>query len=148
MIARLPVTMALSALLASATGFPVGRGRKPLADPPYYLLHSVTAVYSGAPFSDLHEDTALIYQVTPVSGPDPDVPDSHGVADQAELMADLARKAVLGRDPVTGLWLHALAIPDANVIGRSPDAEPGGSSDPTDAIMSYVQRFRLDLTAT
>jgi hypothetical protein len=147
-IARLPVTMALSALLASATDFPVGRGRKPLANPPYYLLHSLPAVYSGAPFTDRNEDATLIYQVTPVSGPDPNTPDSYGVADQAELMADLARKAVLGRDPATGLWLHALTIPDAKVIGRSPDAEPGGTSDPSDAIMSYVQRFRFDLTST
>lgn len=149
MIARLPVTMALSALLASVTGFPVGRGRKPKdAIPPYYLLHSVTAVYSGAPFSDRNEDASFVYQVTPVSGPDPDVPDSYGVADQAELMADLARKAFLGRDPATGLWLHELVIPGAKVMGRRPDVEPGGTNDPADAIMSYVQRFGFDLTST
>ncbi|MEU9947105.1 hypothetical protein [Streptomyces sp. NPDC047939] len=147
MIERLPVTMALSALLTSATDFPVGRGRKPLADPPYYLLHSITATYSGAPFTDRNEDASFIYQVTPVSGPDPNVPDSHGVADQAELMADLARKAILGRDQVTGLWLNELVIPGAKVVGRSPDVEPGGTNDPADAIMSYVQRFRFDLTS-
>jgi hypothetical protein len=148
-IERLPVTMALSALLASAAGFPVGRGSKPPnSAPPYYLLHSITAVYSGAPFSDRNEDASFTYQVTPVSGPDPDVPDSHGVADQAEWMADRARTAFLGRDPATGLWLHELVIPGVKVMGRGPDVEPGGTSDQSDAIMSYVQRFRFDLTST
>ncbi|MEV8101067.1 hypothetical protein [Streptomyces sp. NPDC088135] len=149
MIQRLPVTMALSALLTSATGLPVGRGRKPKdTSPPYYLLYTVPADVSGAPFSDLNEDAALVYQVTSVSGPDPSDPDSHGVADQAEWMADKARTALLGRDPATGLWLHPLAVPGARVIGRTLDTEPGATNDPSDAIMSYVQRFRLDLTST
>ncbi|MEV6165683.1 hypothetical protein AB0L71_27985 [Streptomyces sp. NPDC052052] len=148
MIQRLPVTMALSALLASATGLPVGRGRKPEDTiPPYYLLYAVPAAVSGAPFSDLNEDASFVYQVTSVSGPDPSDPDSHGVADQAEWMADKARTAILGRDPGTGLWLHQLVIPGARVIGRSLDTEPGATNDPSDAIMSYVQRFRLDLTS-
>jgi hypothetical protein len=140
--------MALSALLASATSIPVGRGSKP-ADtaPPYYLLHAMPAMYSGAPFADVHEDSSLVYQVTSVSGPDPVKPDSHGVADQAEWMADLVRTAILGRDPATGLWLHELTIPGVRVIGRSLDTEPGGTSDQSDAIMSYVQRFRFDLTS-
>ncbi|WP_097964954.1 hypothetical protein [Streptomyces sp. or20] len=147
MIARLPVTMALSALLASATNLPVGRGSKPLnAAPPYFLLHAMPAALSGAPLADENEDASLVYQVTSVSGPDPSKQDSRGVADQAEWMADKARTAILGRDPATGLWLRPLTIPGANVIGRSLDTEPGGSSDPADAIMSYVQRFRFDLT--
>lgn len=149
MIARLPVTMALSALLTSATGIPVGRGRKPdNTNPPYFLLYGVTAQTGGAPFTDLNEDSSLVYQVTSVSGPDPATPESHGVADQAEWMADKARTALLGRDPTTGLWLHELTIPGIRVIGRSLDTEPGGTNDPADAIMSYVQRFRFDLTST
>lgn len=147
MIARLPVTMALSALLASATDLPVGRGSKPTtAAPPYFLLYAMPAELSGAPLADEHEDASLVYQVTSVSGPDPLKQDSRGVADQAEWMADKVRTAILGRDPTTGLWLWPLTIPGAKVIGRSLDTEPGGSSDPADAIMSYVQRFRLDLT--
>jgi hypothetical protein len=146
-IARLPVTMALSDLVESVTRFPVGRGRKPRdAAPPYYLLYSITATYTGAPFSDLNEDTSLIYQLTPVSGPDPAIPDSYGIADQSELLADKVREAILGRNPVTGLWLHELIVPGAKVIGRSLDVEAGGTSDPTDAIMSYALRVRLDLT--
>lgn len=147
MIARLPVTMALSALLASATKLPVGRGNKPAGvSPPYYLLYSIPAEVSGAPLADEHEDASYVYQVTCVSGPDPTKQDSRGVADQAEWMADNARKAILGRDPATGLWLRALTVPGAKVTGRSPDVEPGATNDPSDAIMSYVQRFRFDLT--
>ncbi|MFJ1782513.1 hypothetical protein ACIOKA_38040 [Streptomyces anulatus] len=147
MIARLPVTMALSALLASATNLPVGRGSKPAnIAPPYFLLYAMPAELSGAPLADEHEDASLVYQVTSVSGPDPSKQDSRGAADQAEWMADKVRTAILGRDPSTGLWLRPLTIPGAKVIGRSLDTEPGGSSDPADAIMSYVQRFRFDLT--
>lgn len=147
MIDRLPVTMALSALLASATNLPVGRGSKPANTiPPYYLLYALPAEVSGAPFTDRNEDASLVYQVTSVSGPDPAKLESRGVADQAEWMADKARSAILGRDPATGLWLHALTIPGVRVIGRALDIEPGGTNDPSDAIMSYVQRFRFDLT--
>lgn len=147
MIDRLPVTMALSALLASATNLPVGRGSKPPSiTPPYFLLYAMPATLSGAPLADEHEDASFIYQVTTVSGPDPTKPDSRGVADQAEWMADRARKAFLGRDPATGLWLHPLTIPGAKVTARSLDVEAGGTNDPADAIMSYVQRFRFDLT--
>lgn len=147
MIARLPVTMALSALLASATNLPVGRGSKPPnVAPPYLLLYAMPAELSGAPLADEHEDASLVYQVTSVSGPDPSKQDSRGIADQAEWMADKVRTAILGRDPVTGLWIRSLTIPGVKVIGRSLDTEPGGSSDPADAIMSYVQRFRFDLT--
>ncbi|MFD8470409.1 hypothetical protein ACFV10_35490, partial [Streptomyces cyaneofuscatus] len=125
MISRLPVTMALSAVLASATKFPVGHGRKPAnAIPPYYLLYAITAQTSGAPFADMNEDISLVYQVTSVSGPNPDKPNSHGVADQVELMADAARTAFLGRSPATGLWLNTITVPGARVIGRSLDTEP------------------------
>lgn len=151
MIDRLPVTIALSSMLATATGFPVGRGRMPagITKPPYYVLYSITATTSGAPMSDLNEDAAFVYQVTSVSGPAPARPNSIGTSDQTELMADRARKAILGRDPVTGLWLHPLVVTGAKVYGRSPDdTEPGGTSEPNDAIMNYVQRFKLDLTTT
>ena len=146
MLASLLV-LALSALLSSATSIPVGRGSMPVgANLPYYLLYALPAKLSGAPLADEHEDASYVYQVTSVSGPDPSNPDSRGVADQAEWMADKARKVFLGRDPATGLWLHTLTIPGAKVTGRSLDVEAGGTNDPADAIMSYVQRFRVDLT--
>lgn len=147
MIARMPVTLAASTLLATATGFPVGRGRKPKdTNPPYYLLYSITTDLSGPELADLNEDLTVIYQVTAVSGPDPARPNSYGVADQAEIMADKARAAFLGRDPATGLWLHPLTVAGTKCFGRSLDTEPGATSEPNDAIMNYVQRFRFDLT--
>ena len=147
MIARLPLTMALSALLGSVTSLPVGRGRMPAGSPShYYLLYAMPATYTGAPLADLSEDASLVYQVTAVSAPTPDTPGSYGVADQAEWMGDQARSAILSRDPNSGLWLHTLTIPGAKVIGRSLETEPGATSDQSDAIMSYVQRFRFDLT--
>lgn len=147
MISRLPVTMALSALLASATPWPVGRGTTPSgAIPPYLLLYSVDAQVGGAPFADENEDISLVYQVTSVSGPDPSHPGSTGIADQSELMGDKIRRAILGRDPATGLWLYPLTIPGVSVMCRELDTEAGGTNDPTDGIMGYVQRFRFGLT--
>lgn len=148
MIERLPLTMALSALLVTATGKPVGRGRQPLgAVPPYHLLYPLDATTSGAPFSDLNEDATFVYQITSVSGPDPADPDSFGVSDQSEWMGDKVRKGILGRDPATGLWLYPLEVPGVKVVCRELDTEPGATNDPSDAIMSYVQRFRFDLTS-
>jgi hypothetical protein len=145
-IQRLQVTRAIAAMLASASGMPVGRGQKPQAEPPYYLLYSVDTDLSGAPFTDQHEDASLVYQITSVSGPSSAVASSAGYLDQAEWMADKAREAFLGRDPATGQWKHPLTVPGYKTIGRSLETEPGGTSDPADGIISYVQRFRLDLT--
>jgi hypothetical protein len=61
-------------------------------------------------------------------------------------MADKAREAFLARDPATGLWLHQITIPGVKNRSRSLETEPGGTNDPADAIIGYVQRFRLDLT--
>lgn len=153
MIARLPVSKALQTLLASATGLPVGRGRVPpggtpgsLAEPPYYLLYLVDSTVHGPPLADEHPDATFIYQITSVSGPDPDVPGSVGSIDQVEWMADKARTSVLARDPATGLWLRPLTVAGMKNTGRSLETEPGESNDPGDAIISYVQRFRFDLT--
>ncbi|MEU6016969.1 hypothetical protein ABZ826_23840 [Streptomyces sp. NPDC047515] len=146
MIPRHPVTAALAALLTSATSLPVGRGRMPDAKPPYYLLYSLDTGLDGPPLADTHDDISLVYQVTSVSGPDPARPASAGTLDQAELLADKARTAILGRDPVTGLWLHPLTILGVKVMARALDVEPGATNDPQDGIISYVQRFRFDLT--
>ncbi|MFD7995514.1 hypothetical protein [Streptomyces mexicanus] len=146
MIERRQVTQALAALLTAQTGKPVGLGRMPKADPPYYLLYSVDTAVSGAPFADDNEDISLVYQITSVSGPDPKVASSSGTLDQAEWLADRARQAILRRDPATGLWTAALEVSGAKVMCRELETEPGGTSDPTDGIISYVQRFRFDLT--
>ncbi|MYW43050.1 hypothetical protein [Streptomyces sp. SID161] len=146
MIKRLAVTKAVAAMLADASQMPVGRGQKPKADPPYYLLYSVDTDLSGAPFTDLNEDASLVYQVTAVSGPSTSTASSAGYLDQAEWMADKAREAFLSRDPRTGDWVYPLTVPGYRVICRELETEPGGTSDPTDGIISYVQRFRLDWT--
>jgi hypothetical protein len=143
----------VQALLATATGLPVGRGRVPagatpgsLATPPYYILYLVGATFHGPPLADESPDASLVYQVTSVSGPNPAIPGSAGSIDQAEWMADKARAALLARDPATGLWLHALTVTGVKNTSRALEAEPGESSAPDDAIISYVQRFRFDLT--
>lgn len=146
MIEKLAVSKAVAGMLAAASGMPVGRGQKPQEEPPYYLLYSLDTEVSGAPFTDLNEDASLCYQITSVSGPSSEIISSAGYLDQVEWMADKARTAFLGRDPGTGLWLHTLDVPGYRTIGRSLETEPGGTSDPSDAIISYVQRFRLDLT--
>lgn len=146
LIERLEVTLAVAAMLATASGFPVGRGQKPLDEPPYYLLYSADTDLSGAPFTDLNEDASLVYQVTSVSGPSTRIISSTGYLDQVELMADRARTAFLGRDPITRRWANALTVDGFRNIGRRLETEPGGTSDPSDAIISYVQRFRIDWT--
>ncbi|MGW1468552.1 hypothetical protein ACWCPT_29925 [Streptomyces sp. NPDC002308] len=146
MIDRRPFTTALAALLVSATGMPVGRGRMPDAAPPYLLLYSLDGATTGAPFADEHEDASFVYQVTCVSGPDPSRPGSAGAVDQVEWLADKVKRAVLGRDTGTGRWAVPLAIPGVKVMCRDPDVEPGATNDPADAIISYVIRFRFDLT--
>ncbi|MFF7795543.1 hypothetical protein [Streptomyces sp. NPDC007991] len=133
-------------LLAAATSKPVGDGRMPQAEPPYYIQYVVDASVSGAPLADDNEDMTLIVQITSVSGPDPSRPGSAGTLDQALWMADKARRAFLARDPVTGLWVNALNLPGVKNTSRSVEIEPGGTSDPNDAIINDVQRFRFDLT--
>ncbi|MEU8469594.1 hypothetical protein AB0F30_17000 [Streptomyces sp. NPDC029006] len=145
MIRRRAVTAAVKTLLES-TGRPVGLGRMPQAPPPYFILYSVDTSVSGAPFADDNEDLSVVYQVTTVTGPDPTVQSSTGALDQAELWADKAREAILRRDPTTGLWVSALTVAGARVMCRELETEPGGTSDPSDGIISYVQRFRFDLT--
>ncbi|MFJ1900536.1 hypothetical protein [Streptomyces sp. NPDC088115] len=146
MIDRRPFTAALAALLASATSLPVGRGRMPDAKPPYLLLYSLDAVTSGAPLADESEDASYVYQVTCVSGPDPTRPGSTGSVDQAEWLVDKVKRAVLARDTGTGRWVSPIAVPGVSVMCREVDVEPGGTNDPGDAIISYVIRFRFDLT--
>lgn len=146
MIDRHPFTAALAALLASATSMSVGRGRMPDGKPPYLLLYSLDGSTGGAPLADENEDASFVYQVTCVSGPDPARPGSTGSVDQAEWLVDKVKRAILARDPGTGHWVSALTVPGAKVMCREVDVEPGGTNDPTDAIISYVIRFRFDLT--
>ncbi|MFF7476680.1 hypothetical protein [Streptomyces sp. NPDC008092] len=146
MIGKLDASIAVATMLGEVTGLPVGRGQKPQGEPPYYILYSLDTNLSGAPFTDLNEDASLVWQVTSVSGPSSSVISSTGFLDQAELMADKARAAFLERNQVTGQWVNSLTVPGYKAMCRELEAEPGGTSDPSDAIISYVQRFRIDWT--
>ncbi len=142
-------TNALITTLTTGSGKPVGRGKQPDGNPTnYYILYRVDRATDGAVFSDLNEDATLVYQVTSVSAPDPTKPDSYGVQEQLEWLEDKARQVLLGRDPVTGRWLHDITATGIKVMARRPDAEPGGTSDPADGIMSSAIRFAFDLTST
>lgn len=152
MIEKRLVTNWVETTLATASNMPVGQGRAPVTGqaPPFHLLYSVDTSLSGAPYADLNEDASFVYQITHVSGPDPNVAQSTADSDQLEWMADTARKAFLGRDPDTGLWLHPMAIDGISCMSRSLEVEwgqqPGGTSEQEAAIMTYVQRFRFNLT--
>lgn len=142
-------TDALRTALETGSGKPVGRGKRPDGSPDnYYILYRVDRTTDGAPYSDLNEDATLVYQVTSVSAPDPDDPDSTGAQSQLEWLEDKARQVILGRDPVTRRWLHDITATGIKVMARRPDAEPGGTPDPTDGIMSSAIRFAFDLTST
>ncbi|MFD7980183.1 hypothetical protein [Streptomyces sp. NPDC059071] len=147
MIEKRTVTSAVLTLLTDATGLPVGRGRAPAnAGLKYYVLYTLDTTLSGPPLADEHDDLTVTYQITSVSAPDPTKPGSTGSAEQTEWLADKARAALLARDPATGRWQRDLVVPGAVVMARELETEPGGTNDPADAIMSYVQRFRITLT--
>jgi len=145
-----PFTKALAAMLADATGKAVGEGRRPDGTglSHYYILYFITRTSSGAPFSDLNEDADLTYQITSVSGPDPDDPDSYGTQDQLQWLDDKARRAVLERDPATGGWINDLTVTGIKVMSRAHAGEAGETPDATDAIMSSAQRFTFTVTST
>ena len=149
MIDTHPFTKALAALIADATGKPVGEGRRPDGSglSHYYILYFITRTTSGAPFSDLNEDAELTYQVTAVSGPDPSDPDSYGTQDQLQWLDDHARRAILERNPVTRQWLNDLSVSGCRVTGRAAAGEAGETPDATDAIMSSAQRFTFTVTS-
>lgn len=141
-------TNALQAMLATGSGKPVGKGRRPDGTPgSYYILYRVDRQTDGAPYTDLNEDATLVYQITAVSGPDPNDPDSYGTQDQLEWLEDKAREVILGRNPGTGVWLHPLTVPGIRVMARLPDIEPGGTPDPSDGIMSSASRFAFKLNS-
>lgn len=152
MIEKRLVTNWFVETLAAGSGLPVGRGRQPATaeHPPYYLVYSVDTTTGGAPLADLNEEASLVYQVTSVSGPDPDVEQSTATQDQTEWMADKARSTFLARDPATGLWLRAFTVPGVSCMTRTLEAEwggqPGGTPEQESGIMTYVQRFRFALT--
>lgn len=150
MIDRLPVTNALQALLATLTGCPVGKDTVPLnaagkpVPPPYTLLYTQDDDDEDNTLADNNKATVFTYQATCVSGPLPGQPNSRGLADQAQWLADRARRVV--ERPADGRsgYLHPLPVPGAHCYHREARGA-GGTSDATDAIITRVIRFRLHL---
>ncbi|MFI0156229.1 hypothetical protein [Streptomyces lydicus] len=150
MIERRLVTNALVNLLAAATSLPVGKSVLPTSPAnatAYYILTPLDSTLSGAPYADMSEDLSLVIQVTSVSAPDKTRPGTAGTLEQAEGLADKARAAFLARNPSTGQWTNALTVAGAACRCRELETEPGAMNDPVDGIISYVQRFRFELTA-
>lgn len=150
MISRRQTVQAVHTALTTATGRPAGIGAVPFDQngstlpPPYYVIDLITFTTSGAPYADLNEDAYAVVQIRTVSGPSDGA--ARGTAPQAQLWADRAAAALLGRDPDTGAWTTPITVPGAAVISRALDTDMGESSDASAAIVSYDQRIRLHLT--
>ncbi|MFI2620392.1 hypothetical protein [Streptomyces sp. NPDC018584] len=150
MIDRRPVTDALQALLATLTGRPVGKDTVPLdsagkpVPPPYTLLYTLDDNDADGTLADNHKATVFDYQATCVSGPLPGQPNSRGGADQAQWLADRARRVVERPADGSNDYLHPLTVPGAHCYHREARGA-GGTSDATDAIITRVIRFRLHL---
>lgn len=154
MIDRRPVTAAVRDLLATLTGKPVGvravpinpATSKPYA-PPYTLLYPLDQDDQDGTLADTNKAVVTTYQATFVSGPTPGMTDSRGTDEQAQWLADKARKVV--QRPADGSpgYLHPLTVPGVNCFYREA-REAGGTSDQNDAIITSVIRFRFHLEQT
>jgi hypothetical protein len=150
-IDREPVTQAFIALLATLTGRPVGERTIPLdpatkqpMPPPYTIVDPLDFSSSDGTLADRHATAIDNYQATYVSGPQPAQPDSRGGGRQSQWLADKGRRVI--ERPADGSpgYLHPLTIDGVNCWHREA-REAGGTSDPTDAIIGSVIRYRLFL---
>lgn len=151
MIARQAVTKAVAQLLKDVTGKPVGQLTVPLDPstgkafpPPYTLLYPLDHSTDDGTLGDTHRTAVSVYQATLVSGPDPSRPGSRGTVEQVEWLTDKARAAIARATDGAPGYLHPLTIPGATCYRREA-TEVGATSDPNDAIISYVIRFRFYL---
>ncbi|MFJ3043604.1 hypothetical protein [Streptomyces tendae] len=151
MIQRLPVTQGIQTLLASLTGKPVGLRSVPLdssgspVPPPYTILYPLDRTDDTQTLADNQTAAVLDYQATFVSGPTPGVPNSRGGDEQAQWMADRGWKVV--DRPANGApgYTHPLNVGAGVNCWRREAREAGGTSDPGDAIITSVIRYRLFL---
>jgi hypothetical protein len=151
MINRQFVTEGVIALLASLTGKPVGLGTVPLNPttgnpypPPYTLLYPLDHSSDDNTLADRHNAAVSDYQATFVSGPAPGQPDSQGTGVQSQWLADRGRKVIERPADGTPGYAHPLAIPGVGCYRREA-REAGGTSNPEDAIITSVIRFRFFL---
>lgn len=154
MIDRLPVTLGFQELLATLTQHPVGLRTIPLDDdgnpvqPPYTLLDPMDRLDDDGTLADDGKAIVVRYQATFVSGPTPGVPESRSGEEQVQWMADRAWKVTeRPADQSTG-YAHPLNAGPGVACWRREATEGGGTSDPNDAIMTSVIRYRLYLEKT
>lgn len=155
MIERLPVTLGFQALLATVTGYPVGRRTAPLdpttgkpVPPPYSILYPLDRTDDDGTLADDGQAAIADYQATFVSGPVPGQADSRGGDDQTQWMADRGWKVVERPADGQGGYLHPLNVGEGVTCWHREAREAGGTSDPADAIMTSVIRYRLFLGET
>lgn len=154
MIDRRPVTKAVIELLELVTERPVGERTVPIDPetgspypPPYTLLDPLDHLSDDNTLADRHTTAVSGYQATFVSGPVPGVPDSRGGGQQAQWLADRGRKVIQRRTDGAPGYQHPLNIPGVH-CDRREAREAGGTSDPNDAIITSVIRYRFFLEET
>lgn len=154
MIKRLPVTRGLQELLATLTGYPVGRRTVPLDDsgrpvpPPYTILYPLDRNDDDNTLADNGKAMVADYQATFVSGPRPGEPDSRGGDDQAQWLADRGWKIVERPTDGSPGYLHALNAGPGVGCWKREAREAGATGDPNDGIITSVIRYRLHLQET
>ena len=135
-------SMAVQAMLQAATGRSCGYGSLPTtaslptgATVPYSVIYELGQTPSGPPFGDANADSRFLFQATSVGT----------TAEQASLMADKVRTAVLGTvAPGSPVFANPITISGFAVTGREMDREavpPVASGTYT-----YLQRFALTIT--
>lgn len=129
------VTDALIALIATATGRPVGDATLPTAaDPPFAVVYQLPGgEFWGPDYTAPQAGAALVYQVTSVA---------HHRAD-AEAHADVIRHALCDRNG-DGAFITALAAAGLVVLDRELVSYGGVTSDR--GVFNVADTFQIHLT--
>ena len=117
----LPIDEGVKALLETVVNKPVDFARAPLDDdgnsvePPYVIIYPIPGGggFSGPPFCAPDADVEVMYQIRVVALR----------WDQARNMADLVRRALVGR--TNGAFTHPLDLGDMTCTMRKPEGSPG-----------------------
>ncbi|MEV0438409.1 hypothetical protein AB0I84_13975 [Streptomyces spectabilis] len=133
------ISLAVQAMLSSATGRSCGYGSAPTASStptgaavPYSVLYPVGSTSDGPPFGDASADARIVYQVTSVAT----------TAEQVEWMADKVRTGMLAQTPRG--YAHPITPAGYVVMSRELDKEEGVTA--ASGVYSYIQRFAIEVT--
>lgn len=133
------LSLAVQAMLATATGRSCGYGTAPTASSlptgsavPYSVLYPIGSTSDGPPFGDASADARILYQVTSVAT----------TAEQAEWMADRVRAGMLARTALG--YTYSIAATGYVVMARELDKEEGVTI--ASGVYSYIQRFAIEVT--